>query len=338
MVQAMNMNKWKQELIATPQVKAMPVMTYPALELTGLSILDVVTKGANQSKLVEALAARYPSAAAVTMMDLSVEAEAFGAEIRFSEDEIPTAVGAVVTDLASAEALRAPEVGEKRTGEYVLGMGASAKAIQDRPVFGGCIGPFSLAGRLLDINKAILATMRTPEIVHAVLEKCCTFLAQYMSAIKASGADGVIMAEPLAGLLSPAGCTEFSSQYVRRLVAAVQDENFVICLHNCGNTTKLVSSMASTGAGMLHFGNSIKMVDNAPQVPADVVFCGNVDRAGIFRVGAPEQVAERTLDLLNDMKPYKNFMLSSGCDIPPKSPLANVDAFFATLERFNQGV
>jgi uroporphyrinogen decarboxylase len=334
----MNMNQWKQAIIASPTVNAIPVMTYPALELTGLGIMDVVTKGANQSKLVETLAARYPSAAAVTMMDLSVEAEAFGSEIKFSADEIPTAIGAIVTDLASVQALRVPEVGEKRTGEYVLGMGASAKAINDRPVFGGCIGPFSLAGRLLDINKAILATMRTPDVVHAVLEKCCEFLLKYMQAIKASGVDGVIMAEPLAGLLSPAGCTDFSSQYVKRLVAAVQDENFAVCLHNCGNTTKLVSSMASTGAAMLHFGNSIKMTDNAPQVPSDVLFCGNVDPAGIFRVGTPDQVVERTLGLLNDMKPYKNFVLSSGCDIPPKSPLANVDAFFETLARFNQGL
>jgi uroporphyrinogen decarboxylase len=228
-------------------------------------------------------------------------------------------------------------VGDKRTGEYVKGMEYAAKAITDRPVFGGCIGPFSLAGRLLDINKAILATRRKPEVVHVVLEKCCAFLARYLTAIKASGVNGVVMAEPLAGLLSPAGCDEFSSNYVRKLVSSVQDENFVVCLHNCGNTTKLVQSMVSTGAEMLHFGNTVKMTDILPQVPSHILACGNVDPAGIFRVGTTDQVEERTLSLLNDMAPYRNFVLSSGCDIPPKSPIANLDSFFGVLTRFNAG-
>jgi len=47
----------------------------------------------------------------------------------------------------------------------------AAKASTDRPVFGGCIGPFALAGRLLDLHKAILATRRDPQVVHAILGK-----------------------------------------------------------------------------------------------------------------------------------------------------------------------
>jgi len=51
------------------------------------------------------------------------------------------------------------------------------------------------------------------------------------------------LAEPSAGLLPPDWCDEFSSQYVKRLVDAVQDEGFFIVLHNCGYVTKLVNSM-----------------------------------------------------------------------------------------------
>jgi len=43
----------------------------------------------------------------------------------------------------------------------------------------------------------------------------------------------------------------------------------------------------------------------------------------------------RVRSLLEEMQGFPNFVLSSGCDVPPGSPLANIDAFFATLERYN---
>jgi uroporphyrinogen decarboxylase len=139
-------------------------------------------------------------------MDLSVEAEAFGAEVVFSGLEVPTVVGALVKDIASAAALKVPAIGDKRTGDYLEGMARTAKAVTDRPVFGSCIGPFSLAGRLLEVNEALMMTRCKSEILRAVLEKCTAFLLGYASAIKRSGVNGIIMAEPLAGLLSPASC------------------------------------------------------------------------------------------------------------------------------------
>lgn len=58
---------------------------------------------------------------------------------------------------------------------------------------------------------------------------------------KLAGSNGIIIAEPATGLLSPAQCDEFSSQYVKRIVEAVQDDYFLVILHNCGNTVKIGS-------------------------------------------------------------------------------------------------
>ena len=51
------------------------------------------------------------SAASVSMMDLSVEAEAFGCTIRFSDDEVPTVTGQLISTREEAEALGVPAVG-----------------------------------------------------------------------------------------------------------------------------------------------------------------------------------------------------------------------------------
>jgi uroporphyrinogen decarboxylase len=204
-------------------------------------------------------------------------------------------------------------------------------------VFGSCIGPFSLAGRLLDVNEALIMTRTEPDLLHAVLEKCTEFLRAYAAAMRAAGADGMVMAEPLAGLLSPTACDTFSSAYIRRVVGAVRGETFAFLLHNCGNTKRLVASMVSTGADALHFGNAITMADNIVQAPPKMPICGNLDPASVLRTRTPDEVETATLALLEAMRPWPNFVLSSGCDIPPGTPLANLDRFFAALARFNGG-
>ena len=326
-----DMQAWKKSIIENREVQALPIMTYPGLELTGMKVMDIVTNGENQAACIESLAARYPSLAAVTMMDLSLEAEAFGAEVSFSDAEIPAVIGQLIGDLDSARALRVPEVGEKRTGVQLRSLEIASRRIENKPVFGGHIGPFSLTGRLLDMKNVLLAVRRQPPLVHAVLEKATEFLVRYAQAIKAAGANGLIIAEPAAGLISPAQCDEFSSPYVRKIVSAVQDQDFMVILHNCGNTVKLVSSMLSTDAEGLHFGNSIKMTDVISQVPADRLACGNIEPAGAFKMGTPEEMRLRVQALLAEMREYPNFVLSSGCDLPPRTPLANVDAFFAAM-------
>ena len=54
------------------------------------------------------LAKKYPSIASVSMMDLSVEAEAFGSKVQLSDQEVPTIIGAIVTDMKSAQILEVP--------------------------------------------------------------------------------------------------------------------------------------------------------------------------------------------------------------------------------------
>jgi uroporphyrinogen decarboxylase len=61
---------------------------------------------------------------------------------------------------------------------------------------------------------------------------------------------------------------------------------------------------------------------------------GNIDPAGTLRMGNTQKVREETLALLEKCSKYPNFVLSSGCDIPPMTPWDNIDAFFAASDEF----
>eukprot|EP00975_Prorocentrum_lima_P059993 12579262-Prorocentrum_lima.AAC.1 len=80
-------------------------------------------------------------------------------------------------------------------------------------------------------------------------------------ALKATGVNGVVMAEPAAGLLSDEDCTQYSSVFIKEIVEKVQDDHFTVILHNCGNTGHCTKAMVATGAAAYHFGNKIDMVE-----------------------------------------------------------------------------
>jgi uroporphyrinogen decarboxylase len=331
-----NMIEWKNSIIASEEVMSMPIMTYPGLNILGNTVLEMVTDGEVQYRSIKALSDRYPSVASSTlMMALYVEAEAFGSEISFSENEIPSVSKRLIDSFNSIASIRIPEIGEGKTGEHLKAAKLATENITDKPVFGGIIGPFSLAGRLYDLTEMMTAILIEPEGSHELLNVCTCFLKKYAQAFKDAGCNGVVIAEPAAGLLAEKECNEFSSWYVKQIVDHVQDENFLVILHNCGNTVTLVDSMVSTGSAGLHFGNAVDMIDILPQVPSDRLVFGNLDPASVIKNGSPEVIRTKTLELLSKTASFKNFVLSSGCDIPPDTKLENIDALFNTLNEYN---
>jgi len=333
----MNMFDWAAAQIAAERKKALPILSFPSISLLNITVRELIGDSELQAEGMARIAQRIDSAASVSMMDLSVEAEAFGSSVRFSDDEVPTVIGALVTDEEEADALVIPAVGAGRTGRYLQAIELACERITDRPVFAGVIGPFSLAGRLMDVSEALVNCIAEPDMVHKVMRKTTDFLISYIQAYKQTGANGVVLAEPLTGILSPALAEEFSSPYVRELISACQDESFLIVYHNCGNNTILmIDSILATGARALHFGNSISMPEMLPHIPGDIMVMGNIDPAGQFRSGTPDSITAATRELLAQCSIFPNYIVSSGCDIPPLSPWSNIDAFFAAVAEFYQ--
>ena len=330
-----NMKQWIEALKNEPQKKPLPVLSFPGIQLMGITVRELIGSSELQARCMKAVADRVDSAASVSFMDLSVEAECFGSTIRVSDDEVPTVIGSIVKDEDDADVLQVPEVGSGRTQIYVDAIGKAVELIQDRPVLAGVIGPFSLAGRLLDVSEAMICCYDDPDMVHVVLEKVSRFITKYILAFKAAGANGVVMAEPLAGLLSPALAEEFSAEYVKKIIDQVQDDEFIVVYHNCGNCTiQQIDSILETGSPILHFGNAIDIKEMMTHIPPHIIGAGNVDPAGEFKNGTVESITAATKKVLEDCKEYKNFVISSGCDIPPMSRWENIDAFFETVKNF----
>ena len=325
-----NMKQWAADLIAAPVKKPLPLLSFPCAALMDVTVRQLIHDSSLQARGMKLVADRVPSAAAVSLMDLSVEAEAFGACIHASDDEVPTVIGALISEEEEADALKIPAVGTGRTGLCIKAIETAAREITDRPVLAGIIGPYSLAGRLMDVSEIMILCYDEPDMVHTVMEKCTAFLIEYCRAFREAGANGIVIAEPLTGLLSPSLARDFSHPYVQKLITAVQTDDFCVIYHNCGNNVPhMISNIYQLGALGYHFGDAIDMMEVLPQAPEDVLVMGNVSPAAQFRGGRPESIARTTKELLEKCGNHPNYVISSGCDIPPQSPWENIDAFFA---------
>lgn len=325
------MKKVVSEFLAN-KGQTMPILSFPSTQLLGISVNTLIASSDAQVQGMQAILQRCPVAASLNMMDLSVEAEAFGATVRFEEDEVPTVVQGVIDTIEQADQLAVPAVGAGRTGLYIEGVRKAKEAITDRPVFCGVIGPYSLAGRLIDMTELMMACYDSPEEVTLLLEKATQFLIAYIKAYKEAGADGVIMAEPAAGLLSPSLAEEFSTPFVKRIFEAVNDDAFVLCYHNCGDAVvNMLDSLAEIPADIFHFGNAIELKQTFAAIPEEAVIMGNVDPV-LFRNGTPEDIRQAVEQVYTDCSAFPNFMLSTGCDVPAAAKWENLDAYFEKVK------
>jgi len=331
----MDMKKWKESLLETPVKKAMPILSFPCVQLMGITVKQLISGSELQTEGMKTIALRTHSLASLSMMDLSVEAEAFGSEIRKSDNEVPTVIGRILETPDDAERLEVPDVRSGRTALYIKAIEEAAKEIQDRPVLAGVIGPFSLAGRLMDMSEIMINCYDEPDFVNKTLEKTSEFITNYILEFKKAGANGVVMAEPATGLLSPALAEEFSSCYVKKIVDRVKDDSFLFVYHNCGpNTPLMLSSLVAIGADAYHFGDAVKMKLVLEGMPGNVLVMGNVSPSALFRNGTPESIYAATTEVLRECSGHGNFVISSGCDIPPMSPWENIDSFFSAVRDF----
>ena len=307
-------------------VMAVPLMGFPGIQLSDTSLRENTFNWVSQFSSLLALQTRFQPDGLFFFMDLSVEANALGLQVRFPRDESPSVEEHPIKSAADLDELTKGDItADGRAMVYIQTMRLMKRHLNT--VCGGyVVGPFSLAGLLMGASEAAMATVMAPDDLYAVLRYCTEVIKKYVAALDAAGADTIAILEPTGGLLSPRDYIKFSGQYVAEIIAEMKA---LPILHICGQTTKLLPVMCETGAQGLSLDSMVNFPEVAKTVPSDVVLIGNLDPVAVMKQETPNGVYKAGVELIEAMKPYPNFIYSTGCDLPPDVPLANLDAFFA---------
>jgi uroporphyrinogen decarboxylase len=127
-------------------------------------------------------------------------------------------------------------------------------------------------------------------------------------------------------MLSPDSFERFSGSFVSRI-----DEQLDVpgVLHICGNTTHLVARMCATGVQGLSLDSVVAFGDLRAIVSSDIILIGNIDPVSTMAYGSEDGVRAAVVALRHEMDGARNFILSTGCDLPLDTPQANIAAFMA---------
>jgi uroporphyrinogen decarboxylase len=321
---------------AFPGRLAMPLCAYSGLAITGESVEDMVSVPGAQFKAVMALNDRYRTPVLLTAVDTTVEAEAYGCEVKLTAREAPSILGRLVSNAAGIASLNDPVPGDARTRVPLeTAWRLTAEVGENVPVIGTMVGPFALASRIFGMTETMEAITAEPETIESLLDSVTGFLCRYALEFRETGAWGVLVVEAAAGRLSPEGLARFSVPFFKRIVKAAQTEDFAVIVHNCNASLDNLDAVLDSGASVFHFGPPMDMAAALARVGPGVVLSGNLDST-LFEKGSPQAIDDAARVLLETTRPFKNFVLSSGCDIPPGSPLANLNAFFRAVAEYNK--
>ncbi len=305
-----------------------PLLGHPGIVLTRSTTADNLHDGSLQARTLTALNKILAFDILFPMMDLTVEAEALGAKVDWEIDELPAVVGKTVETIEDAQALVVPEIGDgNRLNVFVDACRRLKEQFPEKLVWAYALGPFSIAGRLMEMTEIAIAVKLEPELVHTVLRKCNDLLLKYSKALLGTGVDGLMILEPASSILREDDANEFSNAYIRELVDLIRSEGKTPALHNCGSIGHLVESLCATGIEALSVGSVTDPFEVYPRLPESVVLLGNLDPTEVFLRGTPEGVRSATIHLANRMADCPRYILSSGCDLPPGVSIENLKAF-----------
>ncbi len=204
------------------------------------------------------------------------------------------------------ELLKAVEILKKEVGGEV-------------PVIAGIIGPFTIAGSLLDSVPLLKATFKAPDKLPPFLdvaEKAGTMLAK---ALIEAGAD-IISCEDMTAspeLIAPKTYRDIEMKYQRKQFDAISVPTI---LHICGNVDSIVGWMGQTGANILSLEPKASARLAREKCGPDTILMGGVDTATTLFMKDADTVKQGCEETIADGIQ----ILAPGCAIAPGTPTENL--------------
>ena len=308
-----------------------PLAGFPGVEMIGSTIKVAQQNFGEHYKAIRRLVDTFRPDLVFPLMDLSVEANALGRYTIFPRDESAT----VPKDRFNiGELERLSEINitfDSRLMGFVETLRMMSVSLPPGVLKGAyVVGPFTLAGLMMGADDTVMSTMLDPAALHRLCHFTTERIQEYIQLLLAAGADVICVLEPTAVMLSPEQFSEFSAIYIRHITTSFKYSRANFVYHTCGNTMHLLEKMARAGVHGVSLDSRDMGVDlpaAARRLPEDIVVIGNISPATTMRFGTPEDVTREVRELLAQMEPFPNFVLSTGCDLPQETPIANIQAF-----------
>uniref|UniRef100_A0A0D3FI84 uroporphyrinogen decarboxylase n=1 Tax=Oryza barthii TaxID=65489 RepID=A0A0D3FI84_9ORYZ len=244
--------------------------------------------------------------------------------------------GPVIFDpLRTAAAVN--EVREFVPEEWVPYVGQALNILREEvnneaAVLGFVGAPFTLAsycvegGSSKNFSKIKKMAFSEPEILHNLLQKFTTSMANYIKYQADNGAQAVQIFDSWATELSPVDFEEFSLPYLKQIVDSVKETHpeLPLILYASGSGG-LLERLPLTGVDVVSLDWTVDMAEGRKRLGSNIAVQGNVDPGVLF--GSKEFISKRIFDTVQKAG-NSGHVLNLGHGIKVGTPEENVAHFF----------
>jgi [methyl-Co(III) methanol-specific corrinoid protein]:coenzyme M methyltransferase len=189
------------------------------------------------------------------------------------------------------------------------------------------LGPFTLAGQIIELGLLLKGAKKNKEAVEAFLTKMTDIVIESIKHYESLGVDFLNIREMGSGtdLLSPKMWNSLIQPHLTRIFSELKTP---AVLHICGGTDMIVPLMNQCGADALSFDQKNTLTKTREVVGKDVIILGNFDPYGtLVQMENPEDVKAVVKKCIDDGVDA----VWPGCDLWPDVKMDNVKAWVNTV-------
>lgn len=269
----------------------------------------------------------------VALIDLSVEAGDFGCEINYPEMNTPHPNYDKPFIESPKDYKKIQKVNPRKSGRMkgVIDMvaGLNKEIGKTHAIVGFVYGSIGVLSMMRGAENFFMDLMEYPDEVLGAIEVMDEVLVDYARAQAEAGAHAVCIDHLYCSqsILSKELWEKFEGKSLKRISDAIRDTGALVALHNCGNGIYFDMSMKWSNPITISHAYIADDVTNWEEQKAKwggtVATIGWIPPGPVAMFGTPEEIEEECKSEIEVYAKGGGFILSTGCEFPPNSPLWN---------------
>jgi uroporphyrinogen decarboxylase len=326
--------------------KGTSVPTYPIVlgysiwaysDKTNIPAFELMKDGKKHAAAQMYIAKEYNLPFVVSFTDLNIIGEALGTTLTYMPDVIPVHELPAINSLEKIDSLEpADPYKDGRMPQIIDSCKIFVDTLEKSKYIlaGGCEGPITSAGSVWGMENLMRNMIKNPHLVHKILEITTDSIIEFLNAQMSQGIDMIALADPSASCtcISPQFFQEYTMPYLKKIVKKVNSPAFMI--HICGETFQILQYLTKIPKIMAISVDKVDLKLAKQELGKKfVVLMGNVSTE-IMRYGTTEQVEQAAKNCIQDAAQEGKFLLSTACDLSPKTPPNNIRVFLNAGKKY----
>jgi len=191
------------------------------------------------------------------------------------------------------------------------------------------LGPFTLAGQIMELNDLLKLSFKKPAKVSALLDKLADVIIATAKELESAGPDYITVREmgATSDVLSP---RVFKSMILPPLQKIIKEIKVPTVLHICGKTNDIVTFMMEANPTAISVEQKNDVAETRRKLGPDALIFGNFDPYNVLVAGTEELVRDTMRKCIDNGVSA----VWPGCDIWPTVPPANFNAMMDEVKKY----